>query len=127
MANWIARAQSSLGAGFLAPHRRERYYDALGTLGLTLGRVVEVPGPLGRLASIVSGGGSAVEAPVRGLEDPLTRRLVALLVRTWLTTDPPRVERLVGDVAEHSLPGLFTLVDEVVREVERGHGGGAGR
>jgi len=128
MATWVGRAQATLAAGFLSPHRRERYHDALGVLALMLGHEVEVPGPLGELAALAMGRGEDAGRPVaRGLGDPLVtalaRRAVTQLLRSGRVDE---AERLVSPSAERRLPGLGRLVEEAIGALEReGARGGA--
>lgn len=119
MGQWLAKAQSLLGGGFVAPHRRERYHDALVALGSFLDRPVSAPGPLGQLAELASGGTTAVTgAMARGLRCPITRGTARRLVAHWLRAGKlDKVERLVEPAAERLLPGILALTTAVVDEL----------
>ncbi len=120
MAQWIAKAQQVVDAGFVAPHRRERYHDALVALALQLGKPATAPGPLGTVARIVAGDAVPTDPPARGLEDPLVRGMVRRLVRHWLGKGlVTPVERLVEARAARVLPGIVELTTSVVDELSR--------
>jgi tetratricopeptide (TPR) repeat protein len=125
MGQWLGKAQSFLGRGFVAPHRRERYYDALIALGARLGHVVEAPGPLGQLVRLANGAPCSIEQlGARSIEEPLARAMARRLVMQWLRTGhAEKVERLVVGAADAWLPGILELTSRVVDELTAGQAG----
>ncbi len=73
----VARAQSVLDAGFVAPHRRERYADALALASMYSGKPAPLPGPLGQVAALMAGElGEGERARARPLDEPALARVV---------------------------------------------------
>jgi len=122
----IAKTQTHLGVGFGAPHRRERYFDVLASLGLALGQTVRVPGPMGQLALLLDGESArASGARARGLREPIVRAMVRrALRRELLAGRGERVERLFSPEADEALPGVLELVAEAVGSLEAERFGG---
>ena len=118
MATWIAKAQAVLAAGFVAPHRRERYHDALAALSCYLDRSAEVPGPIGQLARLSHGNYHEVKgARARALTGTL-HAMARRIVRFLLTQGRgDRVRPLVDPRAELVLPGIVGLTRAVVDEL----------
>ena len=115
MAVFLQKAQQSLSAGFIAPHRRERYYDALAALSMYQGTPAEIPGPLGQLARLMRGEYEANPgASVRVLDTGVVRRLVKHLLLAGKTE---LVVALVEPKAEALLPGLAAEVRAVLNQL----------
>ncbi len=113
----VSAARERLSVGFVSPHRRERYFDALAALSLYCGTPGQVPGPLGQLALLAAGTFEAAPlALARPLDGAMARRIVRHLLVAGNTT---LVEPLADPRAEALLPGIAAIVDSVVGELER--------
>jgi hypothetical protein len=112
----VSRAQQTVSAGFGSPHRRERYYDVLGALGLYLDQKVRAPGPIGALALLFDADPEIARgAAARGAHDLFARPMIARLVARELRLGRvDRVERLLEPQAEEKLPGIARVVEAVL-------------
>jgi hypothetical protein len=115
MGTFVKKAQECLPAGFIAPHRRERYHDALAALSMYRGTPAAIPGPLGQLAAIMRGDVDEVAgARARPLDLGVVQRLVRHLLLAGKTES---VLPLVEPRAEELLPGLAAEVSAVLQEL----------
>ncbi len=115
MGTFVKKAQECLPAGFIAPHRRERYHDALAALSMYRGTPAAIPGPLGQLAGIMRGGSEEVAgARTRPLDLGVVQRIVRHLLLAGKTE---YVLPLVEPRAEALLPGLAAEVSAVVQQM----------
>jgi tetratricopeptide (TPR) repeat protein len=109
MAVFLEKAQQSLPVGFIAPHRRERYYDALAALSIYRGEPSEVPGPIGQVAAFMRGSFDAVPgARVRPLDSAMVQRIVRHLL---LAGRNDVVLPLAEAQADAVLPGIAAEVE----------------
>ena len=122
MAKWIGKAQAVLAAGFVAPHRRERYHDALAALSCYVDQAADVPGPIGQLARLTHGDYQEVRGGrARALAGTPLQAMARRIVRFLLTHGRgDRVRPLLDRRAESLLPGIVALtraaVDDLYRE-----------
>jgi len=115
MGAFVQKAQQCLPAGFIAPHRRERYHDALAALSMYRGTPTAIPGPVGQLAGIMRGGSEEVAgARARALDLGLVQRIVRHLLLAGKTE---YVLPLVEPRAEALLPGLAAEVSAVLQQL----------
>lgn len=118
MATLLAQAQERLPEGFIAPHRRELYNDALAALSMYQVAEASVPGPMGQLAMLTQSRFEAVPmASARDLNRALAGRIIKYLL---LNGHSERVLCLVNAEAERFLPGISRLVREVLDSIETG-------
>lgn len=78
MMTMVARAQAALSAGFVSPHRRERYVDVLALASIYANQPAPMPGPLGQLSGVLAGRFEATEgATARPLDADAARRALS--------------------------------------------------
>jgi len=122
MATLLTKAQQNLAQGFIAPHRRERYHDAIATLSMYNGTPGEAPGPMGQLALLMQSRYEPVAgALVRPFDEAMARRVLRHLLlkgqTQWLLP-------LLDERADPLLPGVGLLVQHTIQglgaELQRG-------
>lgn len=117
MQRFMARAQGGVSDGFIAPHRRERYHDALMALSIYNGVAGSAPGPMGQLASLMQGRYEAVPgARARAIDWDMVGRLVRHLL---LQGRQEPVLALIEPAAEALLPGLEQHVRHTLESFEK--------
>ncbi len=109
----VSKAQQCLPKGFIAPHRRERYHDAVALLSMYNGTPGEAPGPLGQLALLMQSRYEAVAgARLRPLDEAMVRRVLRHLLlhgqTQWLLP-------LLDGRSEALLPGIGALTQQTIQ------------
>ncbi len=108
-------ALERLDAGFIAPHRRERYADAICALSIYGDTPVETPGPVGQLAVLMGGQYRPVAlSRSRPLDDGLARRLFRHRLLTGRTNG---LEALADPRAERLLPGVGATLQRAMDDL----------
>ncbi len=112
MATLLDRARTLVDRGFVAPHRAERYADAVALLSMYRGAPEPVSGPYGQLAALMLGRYEPVPlGGARGADVATVERLLHHLLMDgqtqWLVP-------LLQEEAEPLLPGVGGAVQDVI-------------